>query len=196
MIENIWIGYYNLAINNLKRNRISEAISNLLKSTSFSNKEISYNLLGLCLWRMGEIGAAKYFFNESLKINSNQENVNKYLVEIDEIIDSTKEYFDQINKLIIEEKYLDIYKILELKMKPFLGETINYNNYIGVICYLLDCKKDAINYWSKSLEYDSKNRNALLYLKEIHRLKVGILDRTKSKLNIENTITKLLKENY
>lgn len=189
---NISFLYYNKALDLINENNISAAKKNLEKAAEIYLKDIDIlNLLGLCEYYLCNFNKANYYWNKSIRLNSNCNSAYNYLDEL-----KTQKFNDFMDRYNIGLDYFEIEKYVEsievfesiLELNSCFIEIYE----ILIVSYLeLDDINNASKYIKLLSEVDSGNESILNYKYELSKKanKIQII-------NTENNSRKSKGRNY
>lgn len=167
---NISFLYYNKALDLINENNISAAKKNLEKAAEIYLKDIDIlNLLGLCEYYLCNFNKANYYWNKSIRLNSNCNSAYNYLDEL-----KTQKFNDFMDRYNIgldyfeREKYVESIEVFEsiLELNSCFIEIYE----ILIISYLeLDDINNASKYIKLLSEVDSGKESILNYKYELSK---------------------------
>ena len=157
--------YYNLGIVEATRNNLTNAANFLQKSVCYDSTNVnSWNLLGLCFYRIGKFPMAEYCWTESLK-NGDTNHAMYYLDSIGN--SEMKEAVSCLSKAIRLAKcgeYKQSLSILEENKQIPLIKSPQLINYMGILKYLSRNKLAAKADWKKAAQLDKSDIRPTTYL--------------------------------
>lgn len=159
------IYYYNMGIEQINNNDITEAIQHFEKSLTFHSKNIiCMNILGLCYYMLGMFDRALTLWKTSLQTQQDDNEAKKYTNFMQS--DGFKSFMDAYNlclEYVEKGKYLKALRvIIPFKMNyPYL---MNVLNITGLLYYKLGLKHHAVKLWKDVLKSDASNKAAIKYI--------------------------------
>lgn len=187
MLEKLSNIYMEEGLKNLQHNRLTTAEVNFQKAVSvYEGNWKAMNLLGLCLYTLGDFQEAEGFWKRSININTQDEN------KAYEYIGSLREpqfisLCDLYNKALKHATEGDFKRAEKfLNEEPFTTcIIIPFINLKGLCMLFLYKKEEAISLWKQSLLIDKENQDAINYI-------INCNDYKPQKMHFSNFIKKIL----
>ncbi|MBU3182458.1 tetratricopeptide repeat protein [Clostridium psychrophilum] len=166
MLEKLSNIYLEEGLKNLYQNRLSSAKINFQKAFDISNENWeALNLLGLCLYTLGNFKKAEGLWKKSIYLNPKEENRAYHYIE------SFKEnefilLCDLYNKALLCANDGDFKRSEKfLKKEPYMNcNIIPFINLKGLCMFKLGKKGVAVSLWKQALLIDVENQDALKYI--------------------------------
>lgn len=189
--------YYSLGLDLAKGSNMTEGIEALKKAVGLKPSTWNaWNVLGLCLYRLGDFQSAKDAWEKSISIyDAEGENPAAHYIEAimeDSFINLCNKYNSSLS-LAKKGNFKEAARILE--SKDFHNcQIVKFVNLWGLCKFAQGRRKEAVRIWSASLQIDVGNEDTIRYIteagKEIcqdirimeHLLKLIGLDKFKSKI--------------
>jgi len=158
MTNKISMLYYNMGLEMIRSGRVQDAMCMLKKSVSLKDTNVeAWNLLGLCYYKVCRLEMAQYCWNQSLKIDSIENDAQRYIKELQPIIKEAKEIDAKVRKLVLEKNFKQADKLFEGSvLKQNLGECSEVKNFEGILKRLSGDRKKALNLWESALQTEDK----------------------------------------
>ena len=175
--------YYNLGIVQVTSNNLSSATNFLKKSVCYDSENInSWNLLGLCFYKMAKFPMAEYCWTESLK-NGDTNHAMYYLDSIgNSEMKEAVSCLSEAVKLAEYGKYKKSLSILEENKVIPLIQSPQLINYMGILKYLSRNKMEAKADWQKATQLDKSDIRATLYIEYMCKKEGRFLQKLRSTL--------------
>ena len=161
--------YYNNALELIKDNKVSKAVTLIEKCLKYYAKDVQVlNLMGICQYMLCDFDKAYFYWSKSLSCDTDDNRANYYLEDLnsEEFKSFISKYnlaIDDINNL----KYKDAIITLE-EINQFDKELVEPYVIRGLCYYELKEYSLAKEYIEHALAMDKDNAKYLLYLNEIN----------------------------
>ncbi len=160
--------YYNKALEIAGENHISAAITELKRTLYFSLSDPTvWNLLGLCYYRAGSYKSAQYCWQQSLDIESEQHDIQRYQQELALYIGDFYPVIKEIEELTERGEYKKAARLFETKLIGDYQPSAALLLYAGIIQYLAGKRGRAVKYWAEAAEVDRTDRQAAVYMAQL-----------------------------
>lgn len=180
--------YLEEGLKNLQKSRLTTAQSNFQKAFDISNENWeALNLLGLCLYTLGNFKKAEGLWKKSIYLNQEEENrAYNYIDNFKESeFMSLCDIYNKALKCAMDGKFKRSEKLL--KEEVFVNcNIIPLINLKGLCMLKLGKKGVAISLWKQSLQIDVENEDALKYI-------VNCNDEKEEKISFSYLLQKILK---
>lgn len=161
--------FFNRALKYIDDNDITSAISSLTNALNIMPDDTeAMNLIGLCYYLECDFNLACTSWKKSIKLNKTNNRADEYLVFMH--TERFKEFVKQYN-LALEamnkgeyQQALEKYQAISLEKKQYIELPL----LIGLCYYNLKEYELSWNYFSKALNLDKGNKNALHYLNQLN----------------------------
>jgi tetratricopeptide (TPR) repeat protein len=166
MMDSLAKFYFNEGLEKAHNNNIVCAVENLSKALIYDKSNIeTWNLLGLCYYRMSRFKMAQYCWEQSLSKCENSNNpAILYNEKLSKLLDEVIPIFSKVQSLCSNKKYSKAMIIFEKDILPRLRDCAEMYNYLGVLQQLVGKKQRAIKQWENALRLDSSNEKAKQYI--------------------------------
>jgi len=168
IFEKIEVQYYNQGLELAKAASLTKALEVLKKAVNFNPSFVeAWNVLGLCLYQLGEFSFAKSAWQKSSEILNSEENTAVfYLKQLEEkeFCELSKQYNHALF-LAQKGKFKEAAAILSsVNMSSY--KTVASKNTLALCRFGENKKIEALQIWKSALEMDRENFSILQYLKE------------------------------
>lgn len=187
-LEDMWKVYYNKGLILFRENNLTDALEVLRKAVEFNIYNWKcYNLMGLCLYKIGKFKECKNVWKKSIEIYDQVDNpAVSYLNSMEEVaFKNMCERYNKAYNLSLNQNYkeaLNTLSYVDIEKYP----VVIIKNFGGLCSYAAGNKNKAIEVWKEVLRIDTSNKQALLYLAEVCEAKKeskGLLTRLKEFFN-------------
>lgn len=170
MFEKLSRFYYNKGLQLAREGQISAAVQNLAKAVSYDRNNIqTWNLAGLCHYRLGRYKTAEYCWRRSLEQRREENTAGEYLADLSNALAETAPYFSRVASLCGDKKYKEAAGVLSKEICSRFGLSAALLNYLGVL-HALDAQINAAaKCWTTVLALDKSNADAKRYLEAVEK---------------------------
>ena len=180
--------YLEEGLKNLQQNRLNTAQVKLQKAISINNDNWeAMNLLGLCLYTLGDFQKAEGLWKKSIYLNEKEGNrAYQYLEDLKEIeFISLCGLYNKVLQYAKEENFKSAEKLL--KEELFIAcKIIPFINLKGLCMLKLGKRGEAVSLWKQSLLIDMENKQALNYI-------INYSGEKEEKMSFSSLLRKILK---
>lgn len=180
--------YLEEGLKNLQKNRLTTAQSNFQKAFYISNENWkALNLLGLCLYSLGNFKKAEELWKKSICLSPEEDNRAYNYIDIYNEIEfkSLCEIYNKALNCAKDGKFNKSDKLLDEKVFNNCN-IIPFINLKGLCKLKLGKKGAAISLWKLALKIDVENEDALKYI-------VNCNDEKEEKITFSYILKKILK---
>ncbi|GAU77729.1 tetratricopeptide repeat protein [Fusibacter sp. 3D3] len=168
MTDSMWSHYYNKGLIACKNNNLTLAVKTLSTATDFNpNHPLPWNLLGLCYYRIGQFRMAQYTWEKSITLQPYGNDANDYLEILRQDLAEISKPLNVVFALCESHNYAKACAIFENEIMISFDEIVDILNFHGVLKFLTNHKKQALESWRKALLLDQQNEKASLYIREM-----------------------------
>ncbi|PKM79098.1 MAG: hypothetical protein CVU88_07540 [Firmicutes bacterium HGW-Firmicutes-13] len=165
MFEDLGKYYYRQGLRLAKEKRITPAVTALERAAALRQEDWkSWNVLGLCYYRLGKFRCAGEAWEQSLFRCPDENKAALYLeyLKSSDFLNICSKY-NQGLELTRKGKYRKAEKILE---KRELLNFVSFSNLLGLCLYAQGKKKRAFQVWRQVLSMDRDNLLTLKYIQK------------------------------
>lgn len=160
--------YFTEGLRLLREKKLNTAQINFQKAVLINNNNWeAVNLLGMCLYALGEFKKAKALWESSINLNSKDDNRAYYYVDSfkeDEFITNCNLY-NRALQCAMEGKFKIADEFLKAEVLNSC-EIISFINLKGICKLALGKNVEAAALWERSLKINKENEDALKYIIE------------------------------